>query len=74
MASTHKNKLRIVGCVALLTVTSFANKTQEQIAGLIERAEQLSDIRAANAPAFRLKASITLYDENGSSEGSYVEY
>jgi TonB family protein len=74
MASTHKNTLRVIGGVALLAVTSFANKTQEQIADLIERAEQLSDIRAANAPEFRLKASVTLYDENGNSEGSYVEY
>ena len=40
----------------------------------MERSRQLSDIRATDAPAFRLKASITLYGEKGANEGTHNEY
>lgn len=59
----------------LLTSTTFGgNKMDEEAAALIERAKQLSDIRAGGAPAFRLKISFKTIEGDGSaSEGEYTE-
>jgi TonB family protein len=62
--------------VALLLVSSTAlGKNKEtEAASLIERAKQLSDIRAEGAPAFRLRLDFKALKTDGSViEGKYTE-
>jgi TonB family protein len=60
-------------CVAILAVVCRAKNTRQEAIALIEDAKELSDIRTPNAPAFLLKANITLYLEKGAIEGTYTE-
>jgi hypothetical protein len=58
----------------LVPCLSFAENKSHEAAALIERAKQLSDIRAEGSPPFRLKATIKIVADDGTSrEGTYVE-
>jgi TonB family protein len=58
----------------LFSSTPFASNKQSEAASLIERAKQLSDIRADGAPAFRLKLDFKATKKDGSVlEGTYTE-
>jgi TonB family protein len=60
--------------LAWLSTTSFAQNIQPRAEALIEHARQLSDIRSANAPAFRLKATFSFVGANLETvEGTYTE-
>ena len=69
---------RRVLCSALVLLlfpsASFATSKDKEATSLMERAKQLSDIRADGAPAFRLKMNFKAFRENGSAvEGTYTE-
>jgi TonB family protein len=54
--------------------TVSANENDAEAAALIEHSKQLSDIRAEGEPAFRLKVSFKVIQEDGSAlEGLYTE-
>ncbi len=58
----------------LLTPWDFAESKDKEAADLIAHAEQLSDIRAPDAPGFQLKANIKIVNEDGTNrEGTYLE-
>jgi protein TonB len=60
--------------VALLSTGSFAQSKEQDSSSLIERAKQLSDIRAEGAPAFRLKANFkSTHDDGSTVEAVYTE-
>lgn len=67
------------GCFVWLAVTLLAprvlaSKKEAEAASLIDRAKQLSDIRAEGAPAFRLRINLRLTDKDGSThDGAYAE-
>lgn len=61
-------------CVILAASLGLADKKDEEGKALLDRAVQLSDIRAEGAPAFRLKASFKVIKEDSSvTEGTYTE-
>lgn len=63
-----------VGLVLLCSLPSAAENKQEQGEKLIQRAEQLSDIRSPDAPAFRLKSTFKeLGSDAPGTEGTYTE-
>jgi TonB family protein len=65
---------RFVLLCALASAPSFADDAQARGQVLLDRALQLSDIRAANSPAFRLKASFSFVGRSlESNEGTYTE-
>jgi len=59
----------------LVSSLAFAGKKEMEEEGrlLLDRAVQLSDIRAAGAPAFRLKADLKVIHEGSIIEGTYTE-
>jgi len=62
-------------CLALAAQSSAAEKKDKQAEGLalIERARELSDIRAPGSPPFRLRARVHLSDPwEGSLDGTYL--
>jgi TonB family protein len=60
--------------VILIASLSFAGKKEDEGKALLDRAKQLSDIRAEGAPAFRLKASFKVIREDSTiTEGTYTE-
>jgi TonB family protein len=60
--------------VILAASPGLADKKDEEGKALLDRAVQLSDIRAEGAPAFRLKASFKVIKEDLSvTEGTYTE-
>ena len=62
-------------CLALAAQSSAAEKKDKQAEGrvLIERASELSDIRAPGSPPFRLKTSVRIVEDNKKTvEGSYL--
>jgi TonB family protein len=66
--------LSLVFTLTLFSSTAFAGKKEAEAASMIERAKQLSDIRAEGAPAFRLKLNFKAIKEEGSVlEGTYTE-
>ncbi len=61
-------------CAILVASLAFAGKKeQEERRALLDRAMKLSDIRAASAPPFRLRARIKLMNESSTTEGTYTE-
>ncbi len=71
---SFRSSLFLVLSLTVLVSTAFAAEKDAEAATLIEHAKQLSDIRAEGAPAFRLKLTFKIINENGSvSEGSYAE-
>jgi hypothetical protein len=60
--------------VGSLVVSASASKRDAEATTLVEHAKQLSEIRSEGAPAFRLKASLRVFNQNGSTtEGEYIE-
>ncbi len=62
--------------VLLASSLAFAGKKEEKGEEgrlLLDRAVQLSDIRAAGAWSFRLKVSFRVINENATTEGMYLE-
>jgi TonB family protein len=60
--------------LALFVSTAIADDTNAQATSLIQRAKQLSDIRAEGSPAYRLKLNIKVFRDDGSvMEGGYTE-
>ena len=58
----------------LFSSTALGSNKEAEAASLIERARQLSDIRAEDAPAFRLKLNFKAIKGDGSVlEGTYTE-
>jgi protein TonB len=58
----------------VLSPMGFATNKQAETGSLIERAKEVSDIRADGAVAFRLKLGFKLLKQDGSQlEGTYVE-
>jgi len=52
----------------------LAEEQEEEGKALVDRAKQLSDIRAEGAPAFRLKTSFKVFKEDSTvTEGTYTE-
>lgn len=64
-----------VACAILVASLAFAGKKEREEEGrlLLDRAVQLSDIRAAGSPAFRLKANIKVMNDSSTTEGAYTE-
>jgi TonB family protein len=63
-----------LGLAVLFSPVSLAENKQEDGEKLIRHAEQVSDIRSADAPAFRLKASFKgLGHDAPTGEGTYIE-
>jgi TonB family protein len=80
MISVHRivHASRHISClvltVALLVPIAIAKKKDAEAASLIERAKQLSDIRAEGAPPFRLKLSFKIIEDDGLVlDGAYTE-
>jgi hypothetical protein len=66
--------LLFVACVACLRVGSCAQDIQARAEGMMEHGRQLSDIRAPNSPAFRLKATFSFVgDDLETVQGTYTE-
>lgn len=66
--------LRLLLGVILAASLGFAEKQEEEGKALVDRAKQLSDIRAEGAPAFRLKTSFKVFKEDSTvTEGTYTE-
>ncbi len=66
--------LSLLFALTLIAPLSVAENKTEEAAALVARAKQLSDIRAADSPPFRLKANIMIVsDDGGSDKGTYVE-
>jgi len=64
----------LTSVLALGAVCFAASKKEEEANALIERAKQLSDIRAEGAPAFRLKVSLRITGKGSpATEGTYTE-
>jgi TonB family protein len=60
--------------LALFVSTAIADSTNAQATSLIQRAKQLSDIRAEGSPAYQLKLTIKVFRNDGSVlEGGYTE-
>ena len=61
-------------CLALAAYSSAGEKKDKQAEGLalIERARELSDIRAPGSPPFRLRARVRLFQEKHAMEGTYL--
>ncbi|MGA9968202.1 MAG: energy transducer TonB [Terriglobales bacterium] len=71
---TSRRSLFLVLTLTFLCSRLSANKKDAEAAALIEHAKQVSDIRMAGAPAFRLKLSFSIIKEDGSTEkGLYTE-
>jgi TonB family protein len=71
-----RNRGKVVAVLAVL-IASFSFGEDEQARGeaMLERARLASDIRAMNAPGFRLKASFSFVSEKLEKvEGTYVEW
>jgi hypothetical protein len=56
----------------LVPCLSFAENKNQEPAALIERAKQLSDIRAEGSPPFRLRATIKIVADDGTTRGRNV--
>ena len=66
--------LRLLLGVILAASLGFAEKQEEESKALVDRAKQLSDLRAEGAPAFRLKTSFKVFKKGSSgTEGTYTE-
>lgn len=64
----------LVIVLTLLASPTFASKEELEAVSLIQRAKQLSDIRAEGAPPFRLKLDFKVVRDDGSLvDGSYTE-
>ncbi len=70
-----------ISCILLLAISStllpsmaFAGKKEVEAASMVERARQLSDIRAEGSPPFRLTLNFKVTIDGGTSlEGTYKE-
>jgi hypothetical protein len=66
--------LRLALGVILVASSGFAEKNEEEGKALVDRAKQLSDIRAEGAPAFQLKTSFKVIKEDSTATGgTYTE-
>jgi TonB family protein len=71
---TSRHTLLLLLTLSLLVSMASANEKDAEATALIEHAKQLSDIRAEGEPAFRLKVSFKIIQEDGSAlEGVYTE-
>lgn len=71
---TSGRSLFLLLALTLFVSTALAHEKHTEAAALIENAKQLSDIRAEGAPAFRLKVSLKIIQDDGSAlEGAYTE-
>lgn len=67
-------KILLAALMLLLASVAFANKKKDEAAALINRAKQLSDIRADGSPPFQLRAESKITEVDGSSvDGEYTE-
>jgi TonB family protein len=72
---TSSRALFLAFTLTLLTSATFASKREAEAAALIERAKQLSDIRAEGAPPFRLKLDFKIINDDGTvMGGTYTEH
>jgi len=64
-----------LAAVILLSAVAFAGKKESENEGrqLLDHAAQVSDIRAAGAPGFQLKANFKVIHEGSTTEGTYTE-
>jgi len=61
-------------CIALFQTCSVAQDVQARAEALLQHARQLSDIRSARSPAFRLKATFSFIgDDLQTVHGTYTE-
>jgi TonB family protein len=61
-------------CLTVLSAMSAAQDVQHRAQALLDKARQLSDIRAPNAPSFRLQATFSLPGKDlALVQGSYTE-
>jgi len=69
------SKKSLGATVILVASLAFAGKKEREEEGrvLLDRATQLSDIRATGAPSFQLKVSFRVTNENATAEGTYTE-
>ena len=72
---THIRRFVSFACVPLVLVTcAFANHKDDDAKAMVQRAANLSSIRAKGAPPFRLKANLKITQGDGSvAEGTYTE-
>ena len=71
---TSRRLFFLVLSLSVIVSTCFGISKESEAASLIERAKQLSDIRAEGAPGFRLKIAFKIVKEDGSvAEGTYTE-
>jgi TonB family protein len=79
-----RNVFQVIALPALIAVPPFAKAAQQpepqksaiqyRAEGLMERARHLSDIRAPNSPAFRLRANFSFTGKNlETAHGTYTE-
>jgi len=67
-------EMLLAGVILATSLAFPADKKQDEAKALIDRAKQLSDIRADGSPAFELKVSIkTINQDSTTSEGTYTE-
>jgi TonB family protein len=71
---TSRRLFFLVLSLNLIVSTCFGISKESEAASLIERAKQLSEIRAEGAPGFRLKITFKTVKKDGSvAEGTYTE-
>jgi periplasmic protein TonB len=67
-------KSEVVIAVTLISCLAVADNKQQESAALIMRAKQLSDLRVEGSPAFRLKVSFKITEDNSTAQdGNYTE-
>jgi hypothetical protein len=70
----NRPTLLSAACVLCLCCAGIAQEVQLSATALLQHARQLSDIRAAGAPAFQLRANFTFVGDNLETvQGTYLE-
>lgn len=74
MTSTRRLLILSLLAPTLISVAS-ASKKDDEAAALLRQTSNLSNIRREGSPSFRLKANITVINDDGSTvEGTYTEF
>ena len=70
-----RRRFIVAALIGLIGSTTFASKKDDEAAALVQRAQDLSDLRKDGSPPFRLKAKLTItYDDGSVVEGTYTEF
>lgn len=70
-----RHALIVAALICLALSTAFANKKEDEADEFIRRAQDLSDFRKDGSPPFRLKATLKITNDDGSTvEGTYTEF